>query len=65
MTELEAGCLKTSGAPWPGRHHKAELAGGSSDAMQAKKKKLDQGVSMKNLKGAHFEMEFQRKLQRV
>ena len=40
MTELEADCLKTGRAPWLGRHHKAELAGGGDDAMQAKGKKL-------------------------
>ena len=54
MAELEADCHKTDEGPWPGRRHKAELAGGDDDAMQAKKKKLSQRVSMKNLKGAHF-----------
>ena len=42
-----------------------ELAGGDGDTMQAKGKKLGQGVSMKSLKGAHFEVELQEKLQRV
>ena len=59
MTELEADCLKTDRAPWPRRRHKAELAGGGSDAMQVKGKKLGHGVSMKSLKGAHFEVDFQ------
>ena len=63
MTELEADCLKTGGGPWPGRRHKAELASGGSDAMQLKRKKLGQGVSMKSLKGAYFEVEIQGKLQ--
>ena len=44
MAELEADCLKTGGGPWPGRHHKAKFAGGGGDAMQAKRKKLGQGV---------------------
>jgi len=35
------------------------------DAMQAKKKKLGQRVSMKYLKEAQFEVELQEKLQRV
>ena len=65
MAELEADCLKTGGAPWPRRRHKAELACDCSDAMQVKGKKLDQGVSMKSLKGTHFEVELQEKLQRV
>jgi len=50
---------------WPERRPKAEFAGGDDDAMQIKRKKLGQGVSMKNLKGAHFEVELQVKLQRV
>jgi len=62
MVELEADYLKTGRAPWPGRHHKTEFTSGSCDAMQAKGKKLGQGVPMKILKGAHFEMEFQEKL---
>ena len=49
---------RPAGPPWPGRSHKTELAGGGGDAMQAKGKKLGQGVSMKSLKGAHFEVEF-------
>ena len=65
MAELEADCLKTGRAPWPRRRHKAELAGDGSDAMQVKRKKLSQGASMKSLKGAHFEVELQGKLQRV
>ena len=48
-----------------GRRHKAELVGGGGDAMQAKGKKLSQGVSMKSLKGAHFEMELKGTLQQV
>ena len=56
MTELESDCLKTGGAPWLGRCHKAELAGGG-DAMQAKGKKLSKRVSIKSIKGAHFEVE--------
>ena len=62
IAELEADCLKIGRAPWPGRHHKAELAGGSGDAMQAKEKKLGRKVSMKSLKGAHIEVELQNKL---
>ena len=65
MTELEADCLKTGRAPWLGMRHKAKFAGGDGDAMQAKGKKLSRGVSMKNLKGAHFEVELHGKLQRV
>ena len=65
MAELEADCLKTGKAHWPGRRHKAKFTGGGGDAMQAKRKKLGQRVSMKSLKGAHFEVEFQEKLQRV
>ena len=66
MAELEADCLKAGKAPWPGRrHHKAEFAGGGGDVMQAKRKKLGQRVSMKSLKGAHFEVELQEKLQPV
>ena len=54
------------GGPWPGRHHKAEFACSGGDAMQANRKKLGQGgASMKSLKGAHFEVEFQEKLQQV
>jgi len=56
---------QTGRAPWPGRHHKAEFADGGSDAMQAKGMKLGQGVSMKSLKGAYFEVELQKKLQWV
>jgi len=63
MAELEMDCLKTDRVPWPGRRHKAELAGGGGDVVQAKRKKLSQGVSMKSLKGAHFEVELQGKLQ--
>jgi len=55
---------RPAGPPWPRRRHKAELAGGG-DAMQAKGKKLSQRVSIKSLKGAHFEVELQGKLQRV
>ena len=65
MAELETDCLKSSGAPWLKRHHKAKLAGGVGDAMQAKGKKTRSGVSMKSLKGAHFEVELEGKLQRV
>jgi len=65
MAELKADCLKTGRAPWLGRRHKAELADGGSDAMQAKGKKLGQRVSMKIVKGAHFEVKLQRKLQQV
>ena len=43
-------------ASWPERCHKTEFAGGDGDTMQAKGKKLGQGVSMKNLTGAHFEV---------
>jgi len=43
-------------APWSGRRHKLELTDGGGDAMQVKGKKLDQGVLMKSLKGAHFEV---------
>jgi len=54
---------------WRGPHgqedDKAESTCGGSDAMQAKGKKLGQTVSMKNLKGAYFEVEFHEKLQRV
>jgi len=57
--------LRPIGPPWPGRRHKAELAGGGGDAIQAKRKKLSQGVSMKSLKRAYYEMEFQEKLQRA
>ena len=42
-----------------------KFASGGGDAMQAKGKKLGQGVSMKGLKGAHFEVELQGKLQWV
>ena len=48
-----------------GKRHKLEFAGGGSDAIQVKGKKLSQGVSMKSLKEAHFEVELQEKLQRV
>jgi len=58
MAELEADCLKIGRAPWLGRGHKAEFTGGGGDAMHAKGKKLGQRVSMKSLKGAHFEVEF-------
>ena len=58
-------CLKTGRASWPGRRHKAKFFGGDGDAMQANGMKLDQGVSMKSLKGAHFEVELQRKLKPV
>ena len=57
MAELEVDCLKTGRDPWPGRSDKAEFTGGGDDAMQAKRKKLSQGVLMKNLKGAHFKVE--------
>ena len=40
MEELEADCLKTGRAPWPGRRHKVEFAGGDGGAMQVKGKKL-------------------------
>ena len=41
-----------------------EFAGGGGDTMQDKRKKLGEGgVSMKSLKGAHFEVELQGKLQ--
>ena len=63
MAELEADGLKIGRAPWPGRRHKAELAGGGGDAMQVKGKKLSQGVSMKSLKEVQFVIEFQEKLQ--
>ena len=63
MVELEVDCLKTDRAPVAGRRHKAEFAGGGGDAMQTTKKKLGQGgVSIKSLKGAHFEVELQEKL---
>ena len=65
MAELEADCLKTSRAPWPGRRHKAKFAGGDGNVMQAKRKKLGLGLLMKSLKGAHFEVELQEKLQRI
>jgi len=39
MVKLKANCLKTGGAPWLGRCHKAEFGGGNSDTMQAKEKK--------------------------
>jgi len=55
----------TGRAPWPGRRHKAEFAGGDGDAMQAKGKKLGQGASIKSLKGAHLKVELQEKLQHV
>jgi len=55
MAELEADCLKTGG------RHKAKFAGGG-DAMQAKGKKLGQGVPMKSLKGDHFKVELHEKL---
>jgi len=35
---------------------------GGGDIIQAKGKKLGQGVSMKSLKGAHFKVELQGKL---
>ena len=63
MAELAADYLKIRRASWPGRRHKTELAGGGGDAMQGKGKKLSQGVSMKSLKGARFEVEIQEKLQ--
>ena len=56
MAKLEADCLKAGRAPWPGRCHRAKFTGGGIDAMQAKRKKTGQGVSMKRLKGAHFEV---------
>ena len=62
MTELEADCLKTGRAPRRGRGHRAEFAGGDGDAMQVKGKKLGQEVSIKSLKGTHFEVELQEKL---
>ena len=65
MAELETDCLKTGMAQWLGKHHKAEFTGGGSDAMQAKENKLGQGVLMKSLNEAHFEVEFLGKLQRV
>jgi len=42
-----------------------EFADGGGDAIQAKRKKLGKGVSMKSLKGVHFEVELQEKLQGV
>jgi len=39
-----------------------KFAGGGGDAMQAKRKKLGQEVSMKSLRGAHFEVKLQGKL---
>ena len=65
MAKLEVDCFKTGRTPWSGRHHKVKFAGGSGDAMQVKGKKLGQEVSIKSLKGAHFEVELQGKLQRV
>jgi len=58
-------CLKCGRDPWPGRRHKAEFAGDGGDVMQAKGKKLGQGVSMQSFKGTHFKVELQEKLQRV
>ena len=63
MAKLEVNCLKTSRAQWPGRRHKIKFASGGGDEMQVKGKKLGQGVSMKSLKGAHFEEELQGKMQ--
>ena len=64
MAELEADCLKTGRSPMA---EKASQSGicrqDGGDAMQIKRKKLSQGVSMKSLKGAHFEVELQEKLQ--
>ena len=54
---------KSVRAPSPGWRDKAKLAGSVSDIMQVKGKKLIQGVSMKSLKGAYFEVEIQGKLQ--
>ena len=65
MTELEVDCLKTGRGLLVWKASQAKLAGSGGDAMQAKEKKLGQGVSMKSLKGAHFEEELQGKLQRV
>ena len=62
MAELEADCLKI------GRGREgvtAKFVSDGGDAMQAKGKKLGQGVSMKSLKGTHFEVEIQEKLQQV
>ena len=43
-----------------------EFAGSGGDVMQANRKKLGQdGVSLKSLKGAHFEVKLKEKLQRV
>ena len=42
MAKLKADYLKTSGASWPKRRHKAKLAGGGGDAIQVKGKKLGQ-----------------------
>ena len=44
--------------PWSERRHKEELGGGGGDVMHTKRKKLGQGVSIKSLKRAHFEVEF-------
>ena len=57
MSELKENYLKTGRASWPGRRHKAELAGGGGNAMQAKGNKRSQRVSIKSLKEAHFEVE--------
>ena len=62
MTVLEADCLITGKDHGRERRHKVKLAGGGGDAMQVKRKKLGQRISMKNLKRSHFEVEFQGKL---
>jgi len=60
MAELEADFLKTGGGPMAGKASQSKT-GDDGDAIQAKRKKLGQGVSMKNLKGAHLKVEFSRK----
>ena len=47
---------------WPESRHKMKFAGSNGDAMQAKKNKLGQRISIQSLKGAHFEVELQEKL---
>ena len=48
-----------------GKASQSGITSDTGDAMQAKKKKLGQEVSLKNLKGAHFEVMLPGKLQRV
>ena len=65
MTKLGADCLNTDEDPIAGKASQSGIFWWDCDAMQAKKKKLARGVSMKKLKGTHFEVELQEKVQRV